>query len=227
MISSNYRFEEKFTCNPFALVKILSLLEYNSFFKSYPSRLVYSLYFDTPTLGAFADNLSGIKNRIKHRLRWYSATENSPYFGFQLESKIKEGKWGKKSIRIIDGITENTPISEVKSKIIDSLKFSDPVYASFHGLEMQLVCCYRRSYFENYQKIRFTVDEDLLYSMPLAKELYQLPYSGVSSVKIVECKFEVNQRLDALRILKKMPVSSVRCSKYALGQSILYGHSYL
>ena len=226
MKSTDYRYEDKFVCNQLAFIKVKSLIDSRLFLSCYPSRFVYSLYFDTPTLDYFADNLSGVKDRIKHRLRWYSS-ESGDMFGFQLESKLKNGRVGKKIIRPIQGIDLNTYVTDLKMLIKQSLLPTDDLFYTLDRLDMQLFCRYRREYYQNPYQIRCTFDTDLSYALPLSQRLCELDYSAISSSSIIEFKYSVDQRFHAVNILKDMPVPSTRCSKYSLGQAMIYGHSYL
>ena len=223
---SDFRHEDKFVCNQLAFIKVKSLVDSRLFFSSYPSRFVYSLYFDTPTLDSFADNLSGVKDRVKHRLRWYSS-EPGNLFGFQLESKLKKGRVGKKIIRPIQGLFSTTCVSEVKDLIRKSLQPTDNLFYTLDSLDMQLFCRYKRDYYNNHAGIRCTFDTDLSYTTPFDKKLCELDYSAVSSLNVVEFKYSISQMSQAVKILKDMPVPSTRCSKYSLGQAMIYGHSYL
>lgn len=40
--------------------------------KPYPSRQINSVYFDTHDLNDYVDNISGIADRTKTRIRWYN-----------------------------------------------------------------------------------------------------------------------------------------------------------
>ena len=52
----------------------------NGFKKSFKSRIVNSIYYDTLGLNFFYDNIDGISNRVKYRLRWYNENNLSLYF---------------------------------------------------------------------------------------------------------------------------------------------------
>lgn len=223
---TDYRHEDKFLCSQLALVKVKSIIDSNLFLNCYPSRFVYSLYFDTPTLDFFADNLSGVKDRVKHRLRWYSS-DSQNMFGFQLESKLKNGRVGKKIIRPINNIDSNTYVNDLKATIKKSLLPTDNLFYTLDSLDMQLFCRYKREYYQNPSQIRCTFDTDLSFSLPLNQKISLMDYSAISSSNIVELKYSTDHRFYAVKILKDMPVPSTRCSKYSLGQAMIYGHSYL
>ena len=65
------RYEIKFSVNQNEMVEILYFIKKNKFYRSYPSRYVNSLYFDTSDNISISNNLAGLSNRHKIRLRWY------------------------------------------------------------------------------------------------------------------------------------------------------------
>ena len=73
--------------------------------KSYPMRRVNSLYFDDVNYSSVRDNLAGISNRKKLRLRWYGfgKTEFHPSF----EIKSRDGRLGYKKTFPIKSLEEN------------------------------------------------------------------------------------------------------------------------
>ena len=66
-----------------------------SFQKAFPDRQVNNIYFDTPELTSFLNNVDGISERKKYRIRWYGEDFDQidqPV----LEQKIKENQLGSK-----------------------------------------------------------------------------------------------------------------------------------
>ena len=63
---------------------------------SYPDRYVNSLYFDDIYYNTIHDNLAGVSNRRKLRLRWYHDNDEQVISGLVLESKIRDGRLGYK-----------------------------------------------------------------------------------------------------------------------------------
>ncbi|SVC31011.1 uncharacterized protein METZ01_LOCUS283865, partial [marine metagenome] len=64
--------------------------------KRYPDRYVSSIYLDDSNYTSIKDNLTGLPNRKKYRLRWYLGnkemnSEKQPNF----EVKIRNGRLGK------------------------------------------------------------------------------------------------------------------------------------
>ena len=61
--------------------------------KSYEDRYINSVYYDDDKLSLAQDNLSGISNRKKYRIRWYNNSKEN-----YDEIKIKKNNLGKKII---------------------------------------------------------------------------------------------------------------------------------
>jgi hypothetical protein len=71
--TSGLRYELKLVCDPHRLSQARSWIWLHParFVAAYPLRRVNSLYLDTPHLSSFDENLAGVSERQKLRLRWY------------------------------------------------------------------------------------------------------------------------------------------------------------
>jgi hypothetical protein len=71
--TTGLRYELKLVCDPHRLVQARSWIRLHpaGFIVAYPPRRVNSLYLDTPHLSSFDENLAGVSERQKLRLRWY------------------------------------------------------------------------------------------------------------------------------------------------------------
>ena len=107
-MSSDYRYEIKFVLDNARLADVMQWLYNNTTAnKSYDNRMVNSIYFDDIDFSSVRDNLAGIAQRNKLRLRWYGNQKNSlPIF----EVKTKNGRLGYKTAYPIKSIKNNSPI---------------------------------------------------------------------------------------------------------------------
>ncbi len=130
----------------------------NSMFKkTYPSRKVNSIYFDTPFHKDIWDNINGFGDRKKIRVRWYDKINNSEVF---IEKKRKINFITQKTVKKIDTFknfidldsylnSEHFHNKFLRSKLKDNLKRS--IYVQ-----------YLRSYYElPNKKLRLTIDKDI------------------------------------------------------------------
>jgi hypothetical protein len=71
--TTGLRYELKLVCDPHRLVQARPWIRLHpaGFIVAYPPRRVNSLYLDTPHLSSFDENLAGVSERQKLRLRWY------------------------------------------------------------------------------------------------------------------------------------------------------------
>ena len=83
------RFERKWILKNGDYLKLInSLLRSNFFFKSqYPKRKVNSIYFDNSKLNSIRENLDGVSNKKKVRLRWYGRQTNLEEPILEIKSK--------------------------------------------------------------------------------------------------------------------------------------------
>ena len=75
----NRRIEKKWVFrNADYLLVLNSLLRSQFFFKNhYPSRKVNSIYYDDINLSNIIQNLDGVSNRVKYRVRWYGSNSDN------------------------------------------------------------------------------------------------------------------------------------------------------
>ncbi len=141
------------------LMLINSLLRSNFFFRfQYPKRKVNSIYFDNSGYSSIKENLDGVSNKKKIRLRWYG--DRNKLIEPILEIKSKKGSETKKEsfkLNKLDNINYLIPknlhiIVDEVNKIINLKKTIFPI----------LTTHYERQYFvSNQNNIRATVDTNL------------------------------------------------------------------
>ncbi|MDA9702850.1 VTC domain-containing protein [Candidatus Pelagibacter sp.] len=154
------RFERKWIIKDYDNLEVVSSLLKSDFFFNYhyPRRQVNSIYFDDLNYSSIIQNLDGISEKKKFRLRWYgnkSIIENPI-----LEIKEKKGFETQKRSAYINNISfKDFPNDKAKLKIEnivnDKIKSNKKLYSI-------LTTHYTRDYFiSNDRKIRATVDTNL------------------------------------------------------------------
>ena len=63
----------------------------NKIKKHHHNRIIHSIYYDDENFKSAKDNLDGISDRRKYRIRWYNFDKN-----FKYEIKLKKNNLGKK-----------------------------------------------------------------------------------------------------------------------------------
>ena len=202
------RFERKWILrNGNYLMLINSLLRSNFFFKfQYPKRKVNSIYFDNSGYSSIKENLDGISNKKKIRLRWYG--DQNKLIKPILEIKSKKGSETRKeslTLNKLDNMNYLTSgnlkiIVEEVNRLINLKKIIFPV----------LTTHYERQYFvSNQNNIRATVDTNL--ESIFLKNLSELNQKKKFSPQcILELKYST--KIDRL-VRYKLDQMSLRLSK--------------
>ena len=139
---------------------IQNLVSYNLYFRShFNERFVNSIYFDDQNLKFAEDNLSGISNREKVRLRWYGP--NSEILTHPiLERKIKKNFQGFKKTFVMKNF-DNLHINQ--NNLLEITNQVNKIL-SVKNLQPVTQVCYKRNYLISVdQKVRATLDVNLKY----------------------------------------------------------------
>jgi SPX domain protein involved in polyphosphate accumulation len=162
----DFRHERKFIIDQLCHQEIEHLIKYNPamFSEIFYERRVNNIYFDSLGLTNYHENLSGISERLKIRIRWYGKV-----FGVikkpVLELKIKKNELNQKmsfplkafmldkklSLKLLQKVFLKSNLPEWLS---ESLKLYSPVFLN----------SYKRKYFISAdKKCRITLDKDLCF----------------------------------------------------------------
>jgi SPX domain protein involved in polyphosphate accumulation len=169
VLHNPWRFERKFFIDNLGLHHIENeiLMHPASFREAYPARTVNSIYFDTNAMKAFRDNVEGVLNRKKTRVRWYGDT-----FGYvpkpMLEYKIKQGFLGRKEHFQLSPFHINN--ASGTNKLIETLEATplpDWVALEIKNLKPKLFNSYERKYYLSADgRFRLTIDTELKFASP-------------------------------------------------------------
>ena len=206
------RFERKWILykrDPLQLVN--SLIRSKLFFKThFPPRKVNSIYFDTQNFSSIKENLDGISNKKKVRLRWYGKLDKliDPI----IEIKSKKGFETKKEslrMKILDNINfQNFDNLKLIKKYVNlKINPKKTIYPT-------LTTNYDREYFiSSNDKIRATVDYNL-------KSVYIRNFSQFDIIKnfkhtcILEIKYPLDLDWYVKNNLKEMSLRLSKNSKF-------------
>ncbi len=184
----------------------------NKVSRPYKDRLINSIYYDDENFTTAQNNLSGISNRRKYRIRWY----DNKFKDFFYEIKIKKNNLGKKiSLKVNQNETNFDNLYSFNNNFLNQKenKFFLEYLDSF-DLKPQLKVSYLRSYFLYEGKVRVTFDKDINYSLPNR-------FNKLSNIKdlmsVVEIKFLPENYNYALKLLKDSNFVPKRFSKYLRG----------
>ena len=213
----NYRFEFKYKLNSFESLNIDDYLKSNSkIFKIYPSRNIHSIYYDTYDLKFISENLSGISERKKFRIRWYNNDQEQLIAEVKIRknklvTKIKKNFEVKKNLNSIKNLSLIEYNQNVKEIILK--------YFSKEVLQPKVKISYLRDYFY-YKGLIITLDKNLEFLDLKTKQIFNFKNN------IIEIKFSENKLNLFNKLESNFPFRITRNSKYVLAMSSLGYSSY-
>jgi SPX domain protein involved in polyphosphate accumulation len=221
----DFRYERKFLVYRMDAHQVRALVKCHPamFYEPYPPRVVNNLYLDTVGMENYLDNVSGVGERRKVRVRWYGEL-----FGDigrpQLEFKIKNGLVGTKVIYPFSSFTLNKGFCHRYYQGV--LRESDlPEDVKRYLLQLQVVLCssYCRWYFATKdQRFRVTIDTRMAYYQ-VKKANNRFVHKHVDHRNIVvELKYDKPLDVEAERVSRLFPFSVTKNSKYVTGIERVY-----
>lgn len=200
---NNMRYERKYQIESHDYHRVYDLIMSipAGFSKAYEDRKVNSIYYDDINYSSYNDNLVGVANRVKYRVRWYG-DKMKDIAQPVLEKKIKRGLLGyKEYAKISDFKFENgAPDINDLSLITNTLLPT-------------VVVRYDRTYFESYNKrVRATIDRNLEYGIISNGKCLGALYNDPKV--ILEIKYDEEHELDAQDCMQAIPYRLSKNSKY-------------
>ena len=221
MLGSNaYRYELKYILNHNAINESIKFILINAKAKKkYDNRIVNSIYFDDLNFTNANDNLIGLPNRKKYRLRWYN---NSDKLFF--ETKIKKNRLNFKKIfplTLNDKKISNLSIFEINEIFQKQVLKKNKIISSY--LNPTLGVMYLRDYYENNDGIRITVDNNINFYQTIRNRKIDEVIFTKYNFSILEIKFQPHLLKYVGKILINFKTLLSRHSKYLIGlKSINY-----
>jgi SPX domain protein involved in polyphosphate accumulation len=205
------RYERKYKIENVALAVIIQAIKLHpaGLSKIYPDRQINNIYFDTPGLTTYKENVMGIANRDKFRVRWYGW---NPFEieKARLEIKHRRNNVGNKTIYPVAPFSFDN-LSSVSREV-------NQLSGTFALLQPALQNSYRRAYYGTRdQKFRITLDWDLSYASLRTCNRLRRHQQFDSQVYILEVKYEQEIEKEADRISQFFPFRATKNSKYVTG----------
>ena len=210
------RYERKYKIENLSLSLVEQSIRLHpaGFRKIFPDRQVNNIYFDTSDWTTFKENVMGIAERKKFRVRWYGENLQAikkPVF----EIKIKSNQLGDKisypifpfQLSNLDILTKEVQkLSDAKVPLIPTLLNS-----------------YNRSYFGTPNgKFRITIDRKLRYFSLLNNSKFNA-YRIQDEEIVLELKYDETLDLATDRITQHLPFRMTKSSKYVSGIELVNG----
>lgn len=206
------RYERKYRIDDLSFGTVEQIVRSHpaAFRKVYPDRQVNNIYFDTPNLSTFQDNVAGVSERCKYRVRWYGEIVPKPVKA-NFEIKIKSNQLGTKKTQAL-GEIDLGDLGKLNQRV-------NELSPDINKLQPFLANSYQRAYYESLDgRFRITLDHQLRFCFPNYTSILNLnrfspDFSGI----IVELKYDEAEDQNADQIMQYIPFRNTKNSKYVSG----------
>ena len=225
------RYERKFIFDQSQYGEVYTRLMTSSFFftEIFHKRTVNNIYLDSAIYSHYYDNLLGISDRMKHRIRWYG--DGIDIKKPVLEYKCKLGELGyKRFMGLPPFVLDDTfDYDSYLSDVLDNIDSDDDAAViMYHDIAMEmpaLLNSYVRQYFLSADgKYRITIDYDLKYNS-IGKK-YNDVFRFHDDNIVLELKYDQNNAGAAEKIIQELGLRMSKNSKYVTGVEGLLFHSF-
>jgi len=209
---NNWRYERKFLIplsRSYQIERILKTSE-SLFYESFPNREVRSIYYDTPDLLTCVQNIEGLSDRTKYRVRWYGGTfQKVPNALF--EYKIKKNKTNSKKFFALQPFQLNE--TDNINSILKKIKLDKKIRGNSNIIDFlrpTVFTEYTREYYESACGcLRATIDKNILFRKASNLRFkYQF-----RNYQILELKY-LKDNPKFQKLINQIPLRSTRMSKY-------------
>ncbi len=226
-LNNELRFERKFIFSKIHLNDLIQKLYLNSFCftEIFEERKINNVYFDDNDLSFYRQNVIGVGERLKYRLRWYgqdfSLIENPT-----IEIKKKKGEVGDKVrhkfTNFSFNLDANTP-SELQNMIINRLEDNLGMKNKFYQLQPALLSSYERRYFLSFcGRYRVTLDYNQEFFNPNYINYKDSRRTIDQSTIVLELKYSINEDVDSRIITQQFNTRLSKNSKYVQGIDFIH-----
>ncbi|WP_136468217.1 VTC domain-containing protein [Flagellimonas onchidii] len=220
-VKNNLRYERKFIVPTNVPLKELVVVTKNNsaFFKEvFYERQVNNIYLDTEDYKFYFDNVDGVANRQKVRIRWYGDSLGKIEKP-KLEIKLKTGLVGDKwTFNLTPFRLDNNFDLRTLRKILSDSKLPSSILELTKGLKPTLVNSYSRRYFLSADmNYRITLDYSIKYR-DVANNINNFTKSLQKDTNnVVELKYSLKDEKKAYSISSQFPFRLSKNSKYVNG----------
>ena len=207
-----YRFERKYNLNEIQLFKLKHLILNSSLVEHHPPRWINNLYFDSLSYNSYHENVEGLSDRKKVRIRWYGTQFGAikPTFEVKIKSEYVNRKESTKLKKII--VQDKTAFDSLKDDALQELmKQESKNYTILSTSYPSLLNRYYREYYiSNDRSTRLTIDQSMwFYNFKSKKE-----HADVNHV-VMEIKYKSDSKMGF--DVSEFNLQLDKSSKYVLG----------
>ena len=224
-IPDDARYEVKFVADAtrYHELERWILLNPAGFHTSYPPRQVNNVYFDTPDLFAYTENLSGASARSKVRLRWYGDTLQPQKSVLEIKRRRNHLGW-KHHYPAGPMDFANQTWRSLQRDLRRSLSPEGRIWLD-ESPHPVLINRYFRQYFESPEGgLRATLDfRQRVYDQRLKSRPNLRFRANLPDTLVVEIKFGRHDQALGSDVIASLPVRVSRNSKYMIGVGAIAG----
>ena len=216
-MSKRFEIKVPIPLNRLQVVENWLMLHAYQFQTHHPDRYVNSLYLDSPNLSRYEENLSGITQRRKTRIRWYGELahpENS-----KLEFKYRRGGKGSKDIYPIDiDWSKHKSWRNILNHCRQQLPINAQVYWECESIPV-LISRYKRRYLISADgNIRATFDDNMqCFDQRYSDQVNVHSGKTLGDYVLLEIKTNAEHESDLSKLIATCPLRPSRHSKYVNG----------
>ena len=222
--TDDYRYERKYLINNLSEYEIENIVTLHPcvFSEIFYSRYINNIYLDSDNFDNYHDNVAGVGNRHKVRIRWYGdmfKENNRPV----LEYKIKKGLLGRKdSYELKSFSVDKTFGVNTLKDVFERSSLPDSIRQDLSFLKPVLLNRYRRKYFISFdKKYRITLDKEMIFYLLNCHANHFQNYYIDRNQKILELKYAHGLDAGAKDISTLFPFRVTKSSKYVYGLECL------
>ncbi len=209
------RYERKYLLDQDPALIAMFLRRHPAIFQeTYPERWINTVYFDTPALRDFQDNMAGVSQRQKTRLRWYHQ-RSCEAGAVQYERKLKSEFLVRKVVEPVSSVNVDA------TGFVRGLDDEMSTMPSLRGRRATMANRYRRRYFETaHRSVRATIDADVSFHPvrhTAAGTQIDWKLSEHLPATVLELKYPVEADEDIDEITRFLPGRITAVSKYVYG----------
>ncbi len=217
---TEFRYERKFLVDQLDPAQVRAMVKRHPgmFYEPYPPRYVNNLYLDTKSMDNYFDNVNGVGDRRKVRIRWYAdlfQDVETP----ALEFKLKQGLVGVKHVyRLAPFVMDRRFDQRCCQEIWRQSDLPPRVAHTMRALNVVLCNRYRRRYFATRDRqFRLTIDTEMtFYQVKRTNNCFLHRHVDYTHI-VVELKYLESMDEQAQRMAAYFPFIVTKSSKYVAG----------
>ena len=214
------RYEKKYICSNLLTSQARLIIKSlpTHFIQSFSPRFVNNIYFDSLDKDYYQNNIDGLGDRHKVRIRWYNnlfGNIKEP----KLEIKSKKNHQNYKNTFAIDSFYFEKNLQDKRNlkNWINKADIPDNILKLLYSLHISSMNSYYREYFiSSDSKIRITLDSEMTFYDVGTESIMKINTLD-NDYPLIELKYDSKLSSEGNNIANEIPFRINKHSKYILG----------